>query len=85
MEDMIRIDSARQKSTAPLWIGACVALIAMIGALSVIWVARDTLVDDGQIILGGIAIVSLLTLATLIVMIRSRKTSSKQMMRAWQL
>ena len=77
MENMIRSDEPQTKKTAPLVIGAVVASFMLIGALSMIWVARDTLQSDGQIILGGIAIVALLTIATLCVMISSRRSSSK--------
>jgi len=80
MEDMIRIDMPQKKRTAPLWIGAAVSVIVLIGALSTIWFARNSLVNDGQIILGGIAIVALLSLASFFLMIRSRAaTSGRQM------
>jgi two-component system cell cycle sensor histidine kinase/response regulator CckA len=78
MEDMIRIETPEKRRTAPLWLSAAVAVLVLIGALSTIWFARDTLTDDGQIILGGIAIVALLSLATLFIMIRSRARASRQ-------
>ena len=75
---MIRIDRPQKRRTAPLWIGAAVAVALLIGALATIWFARDTLTDDGQVILGGIAIVSLLGAATFFVTIRSLSRSSRQ-------
>lgn len=81
MEDMIRIDMPQKRRTAPLWVAAAVALIVLVGAISTIWFARDTLADDGQIILGGIAIVALLSLATFFIMIRSRRISSGQQLK----
>ena len=78
---MIRIDMPQSRNTAPLWVGAAFAALSLIGALSAVWMTRDQLGDDGQIILGGIAIVALLALATLVVMINSRRQASRRQVR----
>ncbi len=78
MEDMIRMDIPQKQKTAPLWVGAAVSVILLFGALSTIWFARNTLTDDGQVILGGLAIIALLSVATCLIMIRSRSVSSGQ-------
>ena len=72
MDEMIRKDMPQAKPRGPLWFGAALALLALIGALVFVWVGRDSLTYEGYIILAGIAIVSLLALITLVVMARTR-------------
>ena len=78
MDEMIRMDMPQKRSAAPLWIGAAVALAILIGAISLIWIARDTMDDDGRILLAGIAIIALLALATFFVMSRTHKVSERR-------
>ena len=72
MNDMIRTDVPQTKRRAPLWFGAALAFVALIGALVSVWVGRDSLPYEGYILLTGIAIVSLLAMMTLVVMARAR-------------
>ena len=78
MEDMIRTDIPQKKNGVSLWIGAAVAIVILIGAISLIWIARDSMGDDGRILLAGIAIISLLALVTFIVMSRTRRISDRR-------
>lgn len=65
-------NSIRPKSNMLYWIGAIVALIAMVASLSIVWVQRDGLNTDGFIILAGVAIVSLLFTVTFITLAGKR-------------
>ncbi len=78
MNEMIRTDIPQAKRRAPLWFGAALALLALIGALAFVWIGRDTLSYEGYIVLTGIAIVSLLALMTLVVMARARLGSERR-------
>lgn len=81
MDEMIRIDLPEKKSAAPLWGSAVVAFAILAGALSFVWIGRDTLDVDGFILLTGIAIIALLVLITLLVMSRTRQTSERRQVR----
>jgi len=70
-----------KRSAAPLWIGSSVALVILIGTISLIWVARDTLDNDGFILLTGIAIIALLALMTFFVMSRNHRLSQRNQLR----
>jgi len=72
MDEMIRKDIPRAKRRAPLWIGAALALFALLGALAFIWIGRDSLPYEGYILLTGIAFISLLAMMTMVVMARAR-------------
>ena len=78
MDEMIRTDIPQAKRSAPLWLGAALALATLLGALAFVWVGRDTLSVDGYIILAGIAIVALLALMTLVIMARTRSGSDRR-------
>ena len=78
MDEMIRTDIPQAKRRAPLWFGAALAFLALIGALAFVWIGRDSLSYEGYIILTGIAIVSLLALMTLVVMARARGGSERR-------
>ena len=65
-------NSTGPKSNILYWIGAIVALIAMIASLAIVWVQRDGLSTDGFIILAGVAIVSLLFTVTFITLAGKR-------------
>ena len=72
MDEMIRTDISQPKGSGALWFGAALALVGLVGSLVFIWVARDSLSIDAYVILGGIAIISLLAMMTLTVMARGR-------------
>ena len=78
MEEMIRTEILQPKRSAPLWVGAGLSLVALLAALSFVWLGRDNLDVDGYIILTGIAIVSLLALMAFIVMARTRSGSDRR-------
>jgi len=78
---MIRIDMPEKRSAAPLWVGGIVALLILIGSISLIWVARDSMNDDGRILLAGIAIISLLALMTFFVMSRTYRVTERRHVR----
>jgi len=81
MDKMIRIDMPQKGSAAPLWIGAGLALVILVGAIALIWVARDSLDNDGFILLTGIAIISLLALMTFFVMSRTHRVTEQKQVR----
>jgi len=81
MDEMIRIDMPEKRSAAPLWVGGIVALLILIGSISLIWVARDSMNDDGRILLAGIAIISLLALMTFFVMSRTYRVTERRHVR----
>ena len=78
---MIRIDMPQKRHGASLWIGSAVALSILVGAIAAIWVARDTLDNDGYILLTGIAIIALLALMTFIVMSRTHTVTERRQVR----
>jgi len=81
MDQMIRNDMPEKRSMTPLWIGAVIALIVLVGSLYVIWAARDTLDNDGTILLTGIAIVALLALVTFTFMSRNHRVSERKLVK----
>jgi len=81
MDELIRIDMPQKRRAAPLWIGAAIALTILIGAISLIWIARDSMDDDGRILLTGIAIISLLALMTFFVMSRTHSVTERRQVR----
>lgn len=78
---MIRTDLPAESRSAPLWLGAAISLAALIGAVAFIWMGRDTLEDDGFIILAGIAIVASLAMITFFIMARTRRGSQRRFSR----
>ena len=78
MDDMIRTGVTQRKGKRSLWLGAVLALAALLGALGFVWYGRDSLSVDGYIILAGIAIVALLAFMTFVIMARTRSTSDRR-------
>ena len=78
MDEMIRTDISRPKGSLPLWFGAALALLGLLGSLAFVWVGRNSLSYEAYIILAGVAIVSLLAMMTLIVMARGRSGSRRR-------
>jgi len=75
---MIRMDMPQPKSAIPLRVSAILSLMALIAALTFVWVGRDTLVVDGFILLAGIAIVSFLAFVTFVILARSRGVTERR-------
>ncbi len=78
MDKVIRTNISQTNGSGPLWFGAALALVTLIGALGFVWGGRDSLSYEGYIILTGIAIVALLALMTMVIMAQSRKGSDRR-------
>jgi len=65
-------DSKRSKSVKLYWLGAILAILAMVASLAIVWIERDDLNTDGFIILAGVAIVSLLFTVTFFMLASNR-------------
>lgn len=78
MVDMIRTHTPEPKQVWPLWLGAVFSALVLIGAMVMVWAARDTLSSDGFIVLTGIAIVALLAALTFSILAKNRRLTDRR-------